>query len=115
MKLWIPLGVCLVLLTVSRPLEAQISEARSTMQKFIDAQNAGDLEMALELWADDGVIINTRGRSVVGKENLRGFIEGNIRRSVHQAPESIRATGSKVMWTNHESNDSYRMLGIAPV
>jgi len=61
------------------------------------------------------MIINTRGRSVTGKENLRRFIEGNIRRKIHQQPESIQVVGGKVSWINRESNDSYRRLSVAPV
>jgi hypothetical protein len=85
------------------------------VQRYIDAQNAGDLEAALELWADDGIIINTRGRSVTGKENLRRFLEGNIKRKIHQKPESMQVVEGRVTWINRESNDSYRKLGVAPV
>jgi hypothetical protein len=115
MKFWIAVAGSLVIFTVSQAARGQTSDAQLTLQRYVDAQNAGDLEAALELWADDGMIINTRGRSVTGKEKLRGFIEGNIRRKIHQKPESIQEAGNKLTWVNRESNDSYRRLGVAPV
>jgi uncharacterized protein (TIGR02246 family) len=82
MKLWIAVASVFVIFAVSLTAKGQTANAELTMQRYVEAQNAGDLEAALALWADDGVIINTRGRSVTGKENLRLFIEGNIRRKI---------------------------------
>ncbi|HEU4924579.1 MAG TPA: nuclear transport factor 2 family protein [Burkholderiales bacterium] len=115
MKFWIAVAGSLVIFAVPLAPKGQTTDAQSTVQRYIDAQNAGNLEAALELWADDGVIINTRGRRVTGKENLKRFIEGNIQRKIHQKPESLQVVGSRVSWINRESNESYRRLGVAPV
>ena len=115
MKFWIAVAGSVVIFAVSPAINGQTIDAQSTAQRYVDAQNAGDFEAALALWADDGTIVNTRGRSVAGKENLKRFIEGNIRRKIHQKPESIKVVGSRVSWINRESNDSYRRLGVAPV
>jgi SnoaL-like domain len=85
------------------------------LKRYIDAQNAGELDAALVLWAEDGVIVNTRGRKVAGKENLKKFIQTNISRKIKQEPEDIETVGDKVTWINRESNDSYRKLNVAPV
>jgi hypothetical protein len=115
MRFWIAVAGSLVFFTVSQTAKGQTTDTQLTFQRYVNAQNAGDLEVALELWADDGMIINTRGRSVTGKENLKRFIEANIQRKIHQKPESVQVVRSKVMWINRESNDSYRRLGVAPV
>lgn len=96
MNFWIAVAGSLVIFAVSPAPTGQTTDARLTAQRYVDAQNAGDLEVALALWADDGMIINTRGRRVTGKENLKRFIEGNIQRKIHQKPESIKVVGSKV-------------------
>ena len=95
--------------------EGQNSDPRSVLKRYIEAQNAGELDAALALWADDGVIINTRGRKVAGKENLRKFIQTNISRKIRQEPEALQTVGDKVTWINRESNESYRKLNVAPV
>jgi uncharacterized protein (TIGR02246 family) len=95
--------------------EGQNTDPRSVLKRYIEAQNAGELDIALALWADDGAIINTRGRKVAGKENLRKFIQTNISRKIKQEPEAIQAVGDKVTWINRESNESYSKLNVAPV
>jgi hypothetical protein len=41
--------------------EGQNTDPRSVLKRYIEAQNAGELDAALALWADDGAIINTKG------------------------------------------------------
>ncbi len=107
--------VVFALCAVTYAAEGQNSDPRSVLKRHIEAQNAGELDAALALWADDGVIINTRGRKVAGKENLRKFIQTNISRKIKQEPEAIQTVGDKVTWINRESNESYRKLNVAPV
>ncbi len=107
--------VVVALSALTYAAEGQNSDPRSVLKRYIEAQNAGELDAALALWADDGVIINTRGRKVAGKENLRKFIQTNISRKIKQEPEAIQTVGDKVTWINRESNESYRKLNVAPV
>jgi uncharacterized protein (TIGR02246 family) len=100
---------------VSQATAEQNLDPGSVLTRYIEAQNAGDLDAALALWAEDGVITNTRGRSSVGHEGLRRFIRGNISRRTKQEPENIQIAGDRVMWINRESNESYRQLNVAPV
>ncbi len=55
--------ILLVLSVISQATEAQNPDPASVLKRYIEAQNAGDLDTALALWAEDGVITNTRGRS----------------------------------------------------
>jgi uncharacterized protein (TIGR02246 family) len=107
--------VVLALSGVTNAAEGQNSDPRSVLTRFVEAQNTGELDAALALWAEDGVIINTRGRTVAGKENLRKFIQTNISRKIKQEPQGIQTVGDKVTWINRESNESYRKLNVAPV
>jgi len=107
--------VMLGLAVVSQAVEVQPTDPPAVLQRYIEAQNAGDVDTALALWAEDGVMTNTRGRQVTGQENLRQFIQGNVARKIRQEPESIQTAGEKVTWISRESNDSYRKLKVAPV
>lgn len=118
MRAWAAMStatVFLALSVVSQAAEEQNLDPASVLKRYIEAQNAGDLDTALALWAEDGVITNTRGRSLAGHENLTRFIRGNISRRIRQEPENIQLVGDRVMWTNRESNESYRKLNVAPV
>jgi Domain of unknown function (DUF4440) len=107
--------VMLGLAAASQAVEVQPTDPPAVLQRYIDAQNAGDVEAALALWAENGVMTNTQGRTYTGKEELRQSIQGNITRSIRQEPESIETVGEKVTWINRKSNDSYRQLKVAPV
>src|SRR5215204_4503207 len=111
----IGIAAFLVLRGTTYAAAAQNTEPGSVLKRYIEAQNLGELDAALALWADDGVIVNTRGRKVAGNENLRKFIQTNISRKIKQEPEAIQKDGDKVTWINRESNESYRMLNVAPV
>ena len=118
MRVWMTLTTAIILLVVSgvsQASEAQNLDPASVLKRYIEAQNTGDLDTALALWAEDGVITNTRGRSFVGHESLKRFILGNISRRIKQEPESIQVVGDRVTWINRESNESYRRLNVAPV
>jgi SnoaL-like domain len=115
---WMTLTTTIILLVVSgvsQVSEAQNLDPASVLKRYIEAQNAGDLDTALALWAEDSVITNTRGRSFVGHESLKQFIRGNISRRIKQEPESIQVGGDRVTWINRESNESYIRLNVAPV
>jgi uncharacterized protein (TIGR02246 family) len=43
---------------------------------FTKAMNAGDLEAALALWADDGSFVDEQGEVISGKEALRSTLAG---------------------------------------
>ena len=104
------LGIATIAFTLSAltyAAEGQNTDPRSVLKRSIEAHNTGELDAALALWTDDDVIINTRGRKVAGKENLRKFIQTNISRKIKQEPEAIQTVGDKVTWINRESNESY--------
>ena len=107
--------VMLGLAAVSQAVEVQPTDPPAVLQRYIDAQNAGAVEAALALWAEDGRMTNTRGRTFTGTEELRRFIQGNVARKIRQEPESIETAGEKVTWINRESNEAYRQLKVAPV
>jgi limonene-1,2-epoxide hydrolase len=107
--------VMLGLAAVSQTVAVQPTDPQVVLQRYIEAQNAGNVDTALPLWVEDGVMTNTRGRKVTGQENLRRFIRGNVARNIRQEPEFIETPGDKVTWINRESNDPYRKLKVAPV
>lgn len=105
----------LALSVVFQAAGAQNPDPSSVLKRYVEALNAGDLDAALAVWAEDGVLTNTRGRSYVGHESLRPFIRRNISRKIKQEPEAMQTSGEKVTWINRESNESYRKLNVAPV
>jgi hypothetical protein len=82
-RVWASITTVIAFLAISvtsQAAEEQNLDPASVLRRYMEAQNAGDLDTALALWAEDGVITNTRGRSVAGHESLNRFIRGNIAR-----------------------------------
>jgi hypothetical protein len=107
--------VILGLSGVTHAAEEQNTDPQSVLQRFNDAQNAGDVDAALAMWAEDGVRTNTRGRKMAGKEEIRKFIQGVVAAKIRVETESAQVVGDRVTWSIRESNELYRKLGVAPV
>lgn|GEM_PF-4974017 len=107
--------VIVSLSAVSYAAEEQNTDPKSVLQRFNDAQNVGDVDAALAMWAEDGVRTNTRGRTMAGKEEIRQFIQGVVAAKIRVETDSILVVGDKVTWTIRESNELYRKLDVDPV
>jgi uncharacterized protein (TIGR02246 family) len=111
----VAMAFILVPFAIYQNAEAQSNDPQSVVQRFNDAQNAGDVETALAMWAEDGVRTNSRGRKMAGKEEIRKFIQGVVAAKMRVETESLDVLGDKVIWNILETNELYRKLGIAPV
>ena len=107
--------VIITLSAVTYAAEEQNTDPQSVLERFNDAQNAGDVDAALAMWAEDGVRTNTRGRKMAGKDEIRKFIQGVVAAKLRVETESMHVVGDKVTWTIRESNELYRKLDVAPV
>jgi uncharacterized protein (TIGR02246 family) len=95
--------------------QEQNTEPRSVIQRFNDAQNAGEVDAALAMWAEDGVRTNSRGAKMAGKAEIRKFIQGVVAAKIGVETESMDVVGDRVTWTIRESSELYRKLDVAPV
>ena len=87
----------------------------STIQALKDAERASDLDRALSLFANDAVIVNAAGVSTAGMENLRQFLEEDMKFNDSFELKQPVVDHNQVSWTESVSADFYRKLGVAPV
>src|SRR5205814_3952737 len=85
------------------------------LRSFFDAEHAGNVDAALAHWADDGMFVNTRGKKLIGREQLRTFIQNAVNANVHQEMKSPRVESGRVTWFQDETADFYQKLGIQSV
>jgi hypothetical protein len=99
--------------------EAQETDPLSVVQRLNAAVKAGDVEAAVALFADDAVIVNTRGRRTEGKAAIRAFWRATIAEgaSAPSTPTAANSTiaGDKITRTRGVTTDYYRKLGVAPL
>jgi len=83
--------------------------------KFDAALNAGRLDEALSLLADDGMVKDLSGHAITGREGLAAWLRESIDRHFH-ADAGIRqlSDGGRVTWTASLADDTLRALDAAP-
>jgi len=83
---------------------------------FEQALNAGRLDEALALIAEDGTVKDLTGASITGREPIRAWLQEAIARHYH-ADAGIRqlSDGGRVTWTASLADDALRALNAAPV
>lgn len=83
---------------------------------FEIALNAGRLDEALALVAEDGTIKDLSGNAITGRDRIRAWLEDAIARHYH-ADAGVRqlSDGGRVTWTASLADDTLRALNAAPV
>lgn len=106
----------IIMLALPVSLYAQQTDPAAVFTTLADALNAGDVDAALALVADDAVLtFPDMGYVFTGKEEIRGWYEGLVAQNLHIEPSNLRVDGDKVTWSNQVWLDDYRALGIAPL
>lgn len=99
----------------SLPVSSQPADPLTVFRAFGRAESAGAVEQALSYFADDAVLVNTRGKKYVGRANIRKFIVETTRGKAKVTVASSRVHGDTVTVIDHASTEFYEKLGIAPV
>jgi hypothetical protein len=112
--------VLVVLLALPGALYAQESDPMSTVDAWVAALNAGDIDGALSYLADDPVVTivpPAPGTSGVftGKAEIRGWYEGIVGEHGVTALSDCQVDGETVTCVNTYTGDSFASLGIDSV
>ena len=92
-------------------------DPESVVNSWNDALNVGDVEAALEYLEDDALITIVpppAGLSGIftGKEQIRGWYEGNAAQNGFNEIVEIQVNGDKVNWTSKFGMDEWREIGV---
>jgi ketosteroid isomerase-like protein len=100
-RIAVALALTAALVLRGTPGAAQPPDPAAVIDAYTAALNAGNAEAALAFIADDAVYMRPAGR-FVGKDEVRGFIEGLIRRGVQIEVLGEREVfGEYVRWASH--------------
>jgi hypothetical protein len=87
----------------------------SVVQALMDAERAGDLGAAMELFAADAYILNVTGWKTADWGELKWFINTEIWLREHFALNHNRVAGNRVSWDEAAAESFYQNIGVAPV
>ncbi len=96
---------------------AQGTDPLSVVKALFAAQNAGDVSTAVALFADDAVLVNTRGAKFTGKESIRKFIQANVDHKVQAEVQNLspQVKGETVTLTDKYITDFFERWGVGYV
>lgn len=119
MKKYIVVLVSVATLVLSVAVHAQQTDPAAVLSNLADALNAGDVDAAMELVADDAVlrfVPDVMGTGpITGRDQIRAWYEGLVAQHIRAEPSNLEVDGNQVTWTNKVWLDDFEALGITPV
>jgi hypothetical protein len=113
-RLYIISVLALALLFVPR-LWAQDTQADLLLKAREAALAAGDLDAILHLFADDAIVVTSSGRFLIGKEQIRGWVQDQIDRRQREEAGSRYIQGNKLSWAGKVYREDWHKLGVSPL
>ena len=107
--------VLLLVLAVAPGLRAQGADADSVLKAREAALAARDFEAILGLFADDAVVVTSSGRLLIGKEQVRTWVQDQVDRRQREEAGPRQAQGSKLSWAGKVHRDDWQKLGVSPL
>ena len=116
-KLTVAVTVVVAVLALPVVLHAQETDSLAVVTALYEAVNAGDIEAALALYADDAVIYMpvpppNMPDTYTGKEEIRGWIENEVARNTEYELVGTEVDGDRVVATTSVADDVLRSFGL---
>lgn len=95
--------------------EIQGADAESVLKAREAALIAGDFDTVLRLFAEDAVVVSSSGRLLIGKEQVKVWVNDQIDRSQREEAGPRQVQGSKLSWPGKVYRDDWEKLGVSPL
>ncbi len=96
-------------------LGAQGSDAESVLKARETALAARDFDAVLGLFADDAVVVSSSGRLLIGKEQVRVWVQDQVDRRQREEAGPRQVQGNKHSWAGKVYRDDWQKLGVSPL
>jgi hypothetical protein len=101
-----------LLLALPGTLAAQEPDLESLARSVPEALNAGDIEAALAVYAEDGVLDLGPFGKFSGKEELRASFENELSLNAEWQVDNFQVDGNTVTFTSRYTSDAMKGLGV---
>ena len=95
--------------------QVQGADAESVLKAREAALIAGDLDTVLGLFAEDAVVVSSSGRLLIGKEQVKVWVQDQIDRRQREEAGARDAQGNKLSWSGKVYRDDWQKLGVSPL
>jgi hypothetical protein len=111
-------GGLLVLLTcvaIIPCVEAQGVESDAVLKAREAALLARDVEAVLQLFADDALVATSSGRLLMGRDQIRSWVQDQVERGQREEAGPRCQQGAKLAWPGKVYRDDWQKKGISPL
>lgn len=105
----------IILLVLPLSVYAQGSNAESVLKARETALAGRDLDRILTLFADDAIVVTSSGRLLIGKEQLRVWVQDQVDRQQREEAGARQVHGNKLSWPGKVYRDDWQKLGVSPL
>lgn len=74
-----------------------------------------DLDAILVLFADEAIVVTSSGRLLIGKEQIRVWVQDQVDRQQHEEAGHRQMQGNKLSWPGKVYRDDWQKLGVSPL
>lgn len=112
-----PYGISVLVLAMALAprLWAQGTDAESVLRARETALATRDFDAILSLFADDAVVVTSSGRLLIGKEQVRVWVQDQVDRRQREEVGPRQVQGNKLSWAGKVYRDDWQKLGISPL
>lgn len=94
---------------------AQNPDAETVLRAREAALAAGDFDAVLGLFADDAVVVSSSGRLLIGKEQVKVWVQDQIERRQREEAGARSVQGNKLSWAGKVYREDWQKLGVSPL
>jgi hypothetical protein len=105
----------IILLLFPLSAHAQGTDAESVLKAREAALVGRDLDPILTLFADDAIVVTSSGRLLIGKEQIRVWVQDQVDRQQREEAGPRQMQGNKLYWPGKVYRDDWQKLGVSPL
>jgi hypothetical protein len=105
----------LTLLVTTSRIEAQSAEGEAVLKAREAALLARDVEAVLQLFADDALVVTSSGRFLMGRDQIRNWVQDQVERGQREEAGPRYLQGAKLSWPGKVYRDDWQKMGISPL
>lgn len=109
------ISVLVLAIALAPRLWAQGTDAESVLRARETGLATRDFDAILSLFADDAVVVTSSGRLLIGKEQVRVWVQDQVDRRQREEVGPRQVQGNKLSWAGKVYRDDWQKLGISPL
>lgn len=107
--------VLIILLMSTLSAHAQGADAESVLKARETALVGRAFDTILTLFADDAIVVTSSGRLLIGKEQIRAWVQDQVDRQQREEAGLRQMHGNKLSWPGKVYRDDWQKLGVSPL